>query len=211
VRFERLILLSLCPLAVFQYAQIADTTTVPEQWNCTLADVPCTRQNNQGWRYVMFTGGALVFVMSILRITVIRLRETPKYLLGMGEDDKVVETFQYLATKYNRPCSLTVEKLEACGTVRGTHSESRFSVSETLTHLRGLFATNKMALSTLMIWLSWALIGLAYPLFYVFLRSALPRDLYLALSSHDFSLTCPQHLPGKQRRRPRHNPLRPMA
>jgi hypothetical protein len=118
----------------------------------------------------MFTGGALVFIMSVLRITVIRLRETPKYLLGMGEDEKVIETFQYLATKYNRPFSLTVEKLEACGSVRGAHSDSRFSFSETAVHLGGLFSTRKMALSTLLIWLSWTLIGLAYPLFYVFLR-----------------------------------------
>jgi hypothetical protein len=144
--------------------------TVPDRWNCALAKVPCTRENNQGWRYVMFTGGALVFVMSVLRVTVIRLRETPKYLLGMGQDDKVIETFQYLATKYNRPCSLTIEKLEACGVVRGTHSHSRFSGAEIVVHLRGLFATTKLGISTLMIWLSWALIGLAYPLFYVFLR-----------------------------------------
>jgi hypothetical protein len=126
-----------------------------------------------GWRYVMFTGGALVFVMSVLRITVIRLKETPKYLLGMGEDAKVVETFQWLATKYHRPCSLTVEKLEACGVVHGTHSTKLFSLAETLVHFRGLFATSQIAASTLLIWLSWTLIGLAYPLFYVFLSTYL--------------------------------------
>lgn len=118
----------------------------------------------------MFTGGAIVFVMSILRITVIRLRETPKYLLGMGRDAEVVETFRYLADKYNRPFSLTVEKLEACGSVKTAHSEQRFSIAETMVHLRGLFCTRKIAISTLLIWLSWSLIGLAYPLFYVFLR-----------------------------------------
>jgi hypothetical protein len=64
---------------------------------------------------------------------------------------------------------LTVEKLEACGEVRGTHSRNRFSLGESLVHLRGLFATRSMAISTLLIWLSWTLIGLVYPLFYVFL------------------------------------------
>lgn len=145
---------------------------VPAQWNCTSIDT-CTRDNNMGWRYVMFTGGALVLVMSVLRITVIRLKETPKYLLGMGQDAKVVETFQWLSTKYNRPCTITVEKLEACGVVHGTHSTKLFSLAETLVHFRGLFATSQIAVSTLLIWLSWTLIGLAYPLFYVFLSTYL--------------------------------------
>jgi hypothetical protein len=35
-----------------------------------------------GWRYLMYTMGAMIFVMSLLRITVIRLKETPKFLLG---------------------------------------------------------------------------------------------------------------------------------
>lgn len=107
--------------------------------------------------------------MSVLRVTVIRLRETPKYLLGMGEDEKLVETLQYLATKYNRSCSLTVEKLDACGRVQSAHSKSRFSLGEAMVHLRGLFCTPKIGISTTLIWFSWALIGLAYPLFYVFL------------------------------------------
>ncbi|KAK5997347.1 MFS siderochrome iron transporter 1 [Cladobotryum mycophilum] len=145
---------------------------VPDKWNC--ADVAtCTWDNNWGWRYCLFTGGALVLVMSILRITVVRLRETPKYLLGIGEDAEVVETFQMLAKKYNRTCSLTVEKLEACGTIQSAHSKSRFSLHETMVHLRGLFRGKKMATSTLLIWFSWMLIGLAYPLFYVFLPTYL--------------------------------------
>lgn len=141
---------------------------VPDKWNCEDVET-CTKAGNWGWRYVLFTGGALVFAMSVLRITVIRLRETPKYLLGMGEDAQVVETFQYLATKYNRPCSLTLEKLQACGSIKSAHSKNRFSLSETMIHFRGLFCNTKITISTLLIWLSWTLIGLAYPLFYVFL------------------------------------------
>lgn len=118
----------------------------------------------------MYTSGALVFLMSLARITVVRLKETPKYLLGTGEDAKLVETLLHLSTKYNRPCSLTLEKLEACGVVRGTHSKSRWSLGESLIHVRGLFETKQMGLSTGLVWLSWTLIGLAYPLFYVFLE-----------------------------------------
>lgn len=140
---------------------------VPAKWNCASDAVTCTREENMGWRYVLFTSGALVFVMSVARVTVMRLKETPKYHLSVGDDAKVVETLQFMAQKYNRPCSLTVHQLEACGTVRSASSGKK--LTGTLTHLRGLFGTKKMALSTLLIWFSWMLMGLAYPLFYVFL------------------------------------------
>lgn len=118
----------------------------------------------------MFTAGALVFVLSVLRVTIIRLKETPKYLLGRGEDAAMIESLASIAQKYNRPFSLTIEKLEQCGTVQSAHSGGGFSLGEVTVHLKGLFSTRQLARSTLLIWLSWTLIGLAYPLFYVFLK-----------------------------------------
>ena len=53
-------------------------------------------------------------MMSILRITVIKLRETPKFLINEGCDAEAVETLQFITTKYNRPYSLTLERLSAC-------------------------------------------------------------------------------------------------
>ena len=145
--------------------------------------VPCNWHTNPGWRYVWFANGALVFVMSILRITVIRLRETPKFLLGEGRDAEVVETLQFIANKYHRPCSLTLEQLQECGVTgaydngrRGSvsaHAKSKWSFAEVGTHIRGLYATRKMGLSTSLIWFSWLLIGLAYPLYNVFLPTYL--------------------------------------
>ncbi|KAI7341455.1 MFS general substrate transporter [Hortaea werneckii] len=140
--------------------------------------IECGWSNNAGWRYVWFANGALVFVMSILRITIIRLKETPKFLLGEGKDAEVVDVLQFIANKYHRPCSLTVERLEVCGITNGAadrrgslsaHAGSKWSPVEIWVHLRGLFATKKMGLSTSLIWFSWLLIGLAYPLYNVFL------------------------------------------
>ncbi|KAK5950922.1 Major Facilitator Super [Knufia fluminis] len=126
----------------------------------------CTRANNMGWRYIWIGNGGLILLMSIARITVVRLKETPKYLLGEGKDEAVVENLQGIAKRYNRPCDLTLEQLQACGTIISAH---RKGLGETWIHIRGLFVTKKLALSTSLIWLSWTLIGLAYPLFYVFL------------------------------------------
>ncbi|KZV94343.1 MFS general substrate transporter [Exidia glandulosa HHB12029] len=130
---------------------------------------PCTRANNMGWRYLFFSCGALVFVLSILRITVISLPETPKYLIGRGEDAQVVKTLQMIADKYKRPCSLTVDRLEDCGVVGSAHAKGRGVSSEIWVHIRGLYATKRMGLSTTLIWFSWMCIGLAYPLYNVFL------------------------------------------
>lgn len=117
----------------------------------------------------MYTGGALVFAMSCLRITVIRLSETPKYLLAANKDTEVVATLRSIAAKYKRECSLTLEQLEACGVVQSTHARQRLSTDEVFLHVRGLFATKKLGLSTSLVWAKWAIIGLAAPLFFVFL------------------------------------------
>lgn len=125
---------------------------------------PCNWNTNPGWRYVWFANGALVFAMSISRITVIRLRETPKFLVGEGRDADVVETLQWIAKTYNRTCSLTLERMQACGVTdvhsgrRGSvsaHGKSKFSFSELGSHFKGLFATRRMGLSTSLIWFSW--------------------------------------------------------
>ncbi|CAN9232409.1 unnamed protein product [Alternaria alternata] len=137
---------------------------------------PCTKSNNQGWRYVWYASGSLVFVMSILRITVIRLKETPKFLVSEGKDAECVETLHFIATKYNRPCSLTLAQMQDCGTVdriatRG--NKSKWGFGEIAMHLRGLYSTRRIGISTSLIWLSWTLIGLAYPLYNVFLPAYL--------------------------------------
>lgn len=147
-------------------------------FSCNVEVEPCNWDTNPGWRYMWFANGALVFVLSIARVTVIRLRETPKYLVGEGKDAEVVETLQWIAKKYNRPCSLSLERMEACGVTgaatqrRGSvsaHAKKKASFAEIGMHLKGLFVTKKLALSTCLIWFSWLLIGLAYPLYNVFL------------------------------------------
>lgn len=131
---------------------------------------PCVYDDNKGWRYVWFASGSLVLVMSILRITIMRLRETPKFLIGQGLDAEAVETLHLIANQYSRPCSLTLAQLSACGPIaKDTFSGRKWKPSQVTTHLRGLFSTRRMGISTTLIWTSWVLIGLAYPLYNVFL------------------------------------------
>ncbi|KAF8423403.1 membrane transporter [Tirmania nivea] len=145
--------------------------------------VGCTRENNMGWRYVWWTLGGLVFLMSIARVVIVRLEETPKYLLSKGKDEEVVTLLTSLAEKYGRLCSLTIATLKECGEVKmvreererasrqreGYCREVRKGWRQLKGHFRGLFLDRTMGITTGLIWLSWALIGLAYPLYYVFL------------------------------------------
>lgn len=138
-----------------------------------------------GWRYLYWTCGSLILIMSILRVTVITFHETPKFSVCNNNDEQVVRTLGGIATKYNRPFSLTVAKLQECGQVSSTHAKSSVSFSELLIHYKGLFTTRKETLSVCLIWLSWCLIGLAYPLFYIFLPD------YLSSRGADFGESSP--------------------
>ena len=146
-------------------------------FSCPDAD-HCARSNNQGWRYIWFTSGALVFVLSILRVTIIRLEETPKFLLAEGKDEAVVRVLQKIARKYDRPCTLSTEHLAACGSTTPRASTEDLplrliSLKEVAFHFEGLFVTREMGLSTTLVWFSWLLIGLAYPLYDVCLPTYL--------------------------------------
>jgi hypothetical protein len=157
-----------------------------------------------GWRYLYFTAGALVFLMSIARILVIRFHETPKFLLCQGRDEDVVHGFQRLAQRYNRSCSITVDQIRACGEIRSAHSASKHMASpaELFVHIRGLFTTRKLALSTALVWFSWSLIGMAYSLYYVFLpdylasRQAATGDTSAYITWRNYAITNICAIPG---------------
>ncbi|KAJ5733886.1 membrane transporter [Penicillium malachiteum] len=145
-------------------------STEHTKYSCpTDGSVPCTNANNMGWRYLFYTCGALVFILSIARVLVIRFHETPKFLLCQGRDEDVVKTLQDLANKHDRVCHLTLDQLQAHGQIHSSHAQNKASLSELAVHVRGLFVTKTLALSTSLVWVSWALIGLGYALYYVYL------------------------------------------
>lgn len=147
--------------------------------------LPCHRADNMGWRYLHWSLGALVFVLSILRITVLRLQHSPKWLITQGRDSEMLETLQGIASKYNRPLSLKLEGLLAFGEVKEAKS-SPWSARRLKAHVGALFQTRKLAYSTSLLFLTWAIIGIAYPLFYVFLPYYLALRGYKAGKSSNY-------------------------
>jgi hypothetical protein len=70
---------------------------------------------------------------------------------------------------------VTIEDLQACGTLAGTgQTEASAAIKRrlekfNLDHVKALFATKKLAYSTSLIMAVWALIGLGFPLYNAFL------------------------------------------
>jgi hypothetical protein len=159
-------------------------------YSCS-ADTPpgqCKKADNMGWRYLMYSMGAITLVAFFARFFLFHLQESPRYLIGQGRYQEAIDVLNAVA-KYNGTTQpLTVADLEQ---VERDFSEShgvapvnkKTAIKRTFVqfrpggfkHVRALFSTKKLALSTSLIILVWSCIGLASPLYSNFLPE------YLAL------------------------------
>ncbi|KAJ4251835.1 hypothetical protein NW762_011132 [Fusarium torreyae] len=73
----------------------------------------CSRGDNMGWRYLLFTIGAITLVVFILRFVVFNFRETPKYQVYRGNDADAIETLHHMARINKKECGLTLELFES--------------------------------------------------------------------------------------------------
>ncbi|KAF2280072.1 MFS general substrate transporter [Westerdykella ornata] len=155
----------------------------------------CSRSANMGWRYFMIVMGGVAMIMFFLRFVCFTIFESPKYLMGRGRDEEAVRVVHEVARRNGKTTSLSIEDLKVCEQLAGTTRTSSptnnppppvpaaatpQSTSKTaalyrslshlsLTHIRSLFHTPRLALSTTLITLIWALIGLSFPLYNAFL------------------------------------------
>ncbi|OTB01267.1 hypothetical protein M426DRAFT_222496 [Hypoxylon sp. CI-4A] len=142
---------------------------------CQQTDTDCTRSKNMGWRYFMITMGGLTLIMFIIRFFCFTIYESPKFLMGKGQDEEAVRIVHEVARRNKTTSSLTIEDLKACEPdgyeSRATAGDAvkRKLESVNLAHIRSLFATGKLAYSTGALMLIWAFIGLGYPLYNAFL------------------------------------------
>ncbi|KAK3672686.1 hypothetical protein LTR78_007498 [Recurvomyces mirabilis] len=81
----------------------------------------CTRQSNMGWRYLMFTLGAITLGVFILRFVVFRFKESPKFLVYRGHDEKAIATLEHIAKFNKRACGISLADFEA---LTGEHNST---------------------------------------------------------------------------------------
>ncbi|EMD40259.1 major facilitator superfamily protein mfs3 [Gelatoporia subvermispora B] len=155
----------------------------------------CPQSSNKGWRYLLFTMGGLMMILFVLRFFVFHLYESPKYLMGRGRDAQAVEVVHQVARYNGQTSTLTLDQLRAVEGIGGASGHERpirhmdtsakAAVKRKLrllssSHIEPLFATRKLAYSTSLLIIVWALIGLAFPLYTAFI------SFYLATRGADF-------------------------
>ncbi|OAG01005.1 MFS general substrate transporter [Paraphaeosphaeria sporulosa] len=128
----------------------------------------CLKSENWGWRYLHFTSGSLVLVLSLARVLFVRMKQTPRWLIAQNRDSDAFQVLQDLAIQYQRPFSLRLEDLEVQGRVLHTEM-SKWSSLRLWKHVGGLFETKILAWSTIVIIANWFVIGMVSPLYSTFL------------------------------------------
>ncbi|ETS83213.1 hypothetical protein PFICI_05089 [Pestalotiopsis fici W106-1] len=150
----------------------------------------CLREDNMGWRYVMFTLGSITVAAALLRIFVFRMPESPRYLLAKNRDAEAVEAVNFIARFNGKTEPLTIAMLQQIDIDLGLAAVAedarprRLSKMQILkenladyksTNFKRLFATPRLVRHTSMIWFIWLTIGIAYPLYFNFLPTYLSQ------------------------------------
>ena len=127
-----------------------------------------------GWRYLLFTQGAICVIVFVLRFVVFRFQESPKFLLYRGYDEKAVRVLRHIADFNRRETSISMEVFAAL-----TDEDSSMGSGETTSPMidggpklinatisqkintefsryKILFATSVMARLTILIWITYS-------------------------------------------------------
>jgi MFS family permease len=140
-------------------------------FTCEATDDNCTKGENMGWRYLLITMGSVALLMFLIRFIAFTIFESPKFLMGKGKDEEAVRIVHEVARRNGKTSPLTLEDLQACEDVAGAttpiqvNTTTSAAVKRNLqkldaSHIKALFATRKLAFSTSIITLIWALIGM---------------------------------------------------
>lgn len=153
-------------------------------FSCPTTATTCAKKDNMGWRYFVFTMGGLMLLLWAIRFFVFDLAESPKFLMGRGKDEQAVESVHHIAAYNGKTSNLSVEDLKQAAKVAGAGKEhagepemdtsAKAAALRTvekfrLDHIKALFVTPRLAYSSTLVIIIWALIGLAFPLYNAFI------------------------------------------
>ncbi|KZV79174.1 MFS general substrate transporter [Exidia glandulosa HHB12029] len=74
----------------------------------------CTKASNYGWRYAVFTLGAISLAAFVARFFLFTFRESPRFLIAHGRDAEAVRVVHEVASFNHLSSSLSLQQLEAC-------------------------------------------------------------------------------------------------
>ena len=124
--------------------------------NMVAAGQPCcTKESNMGWRYLMFTLGAITLFIFFLRFVVFHLHESPRYWIYHGRDDKALQVMEAIAKFNKTPCTLTRNMFEEHGWKDRSNAERKTfaqGAKHEFRRFRTLFINKEMTILTLLVW-----------------------------------------------------------
>ncbi|KAI8937087.1 hypothetical protein NX059_006303 [Plenodomus lindquistii] len=147
---------------------------------CQQTDTDCTKSENMGWRYFMIVMGGVALIMFFFRFVLFTIYESPKFLMGKGRDEEAIAVVHEVARRNGKQTTLSLIDLKICeafsphGEYSHQHTTATATVKRNLknlepSHVKALFATKKLAMSTGLITVVWAFIGLGFPLYNAYL------------------------------------------
>lgn len=161
---------------------------------------------DKGWRYFVYTMGALTFAMFLARFLLFHLFESPKFLLSRGRQAEAVAVIHGMAYKNGTTTWLTEEILNEIGGDPAIVPDSKLTTMEIvrrkLSSFSGervapLFHDRKLGLSTALIWYCWFAIGMGYPLFNAFLPQYLGSSgTSVYITYRNYAITSIVGVPG---------------
>lgn len=150
-------------------------------YSCSDTATECYSRDNKGWRYFIFTLGGLTLLMFISRF-LFPVHESPSFHLARGNDAKAIEAVDSIAKINKTTHSLTLQDLkeidEECveapdSSKMGNQLLASRLRKYSLPLVRQAFVSRELARSLCLVILTWALVGLAFPLYNAFLPTYL--------------------------------------
>ena len=121
----------------------------------------CSKGSNMGWRYMLFTIGAISLSLFVLRFFIFPFYESPKFLLTKGKDQEAVDIVRKIAAFNGRPCELTLDSLRRMAIERSSFDQAppkqtwRQRIYTEVVRLKVLFASWSAARVTILVWVIW--------------------------------------------------------
>lgn len=132
----------------------------------------CSRSMNMGWRYLTFTLGAVTLAVFLARSVVFRFKESPKFLVSRGHDEKAIAVLEYMAKYNKRQCGVTQADFDALagdlssetsraellggGGAKKAAGSTMDSITAEFARYKMLFDGFAMSQMTILVWITYA-------------------------------------------------------
>ncbi|CZT09145.1 related to 4-hydroxybenzoate transporter [Rhynchosporium agropyri] len=153
---------------------------LPSCKNSAPGEACCSKADNYGWRYLVFTLGAIAMLIFFLRFVLFTFEESPKYLISRGRDEEAMRVLHHVSKINKYECSLTMDDFRALDARYGNELTNGIADADTtmgspeqknkkpkkpkfyqqllneFSRIGVLFTTASMARLTILVWIIYA-------------------------------------------------------